>query len=81
MLYRYYGKLQIRSVEFALAVLAICQQIELDCFMNKPTTTVESQTNQGENAAAHPEARTRPSLKDLLLSDEARTNDLVPARR
>ena len=49
--------------------------------MNKPTTTVQSQTKQGENGAAHPEARARPSLKDLLLSDEARTDDLVPARR
>jgi prevent-host-death family protein len=27
------------------------------------------------------EARARPSLKELLLSDEARTEDLVPARR
>jgi antitoxin Phd len=27
------------------------------------------------------EARARPSLKDLLLSDEARTDDLVPRRR
>jgi antitoxin Phd len=27
------------------------------------------------------EARARPSLKDLLLSDEARTDDLVPPRR
>lgn len=27
------------------------------------------------------EARARPSLKDLLLSDEARSEDLVPARR
>lgn len=26
-------------------------------------------------------ARARPSLKDLLLSDEARIDDLVPARR
>ena len=49
--------------------------------MNKPTTTVHSQTKQGENDAAHPEARTSPSLEDLLLSDEARTDDLVPARR
>jgi hypothetical protein len=49
--------------------------------MNKPITTVESQTKQRENDAAHPEARARPSLKDLLLSDEARTDELVPARR
>jgi hypothetical protein len=49
--------------------------------MNKPTTSVESQTKLGENDAAYPEARTRPSLKDLLLSDEARTDELVPARR
>jgi len=49
--------------------------------MSKPTTTVESQTKQRENDAAHPKARTRPSLKDLLLSDEARTDELVPARR
>jgi len=27
------------------------------------------------------EARARPSLKELLLSDEARTDDLVPPRR
>jgi prevent-host-death family protein len=27
------------------------------------------------------EARARPSLKELLLSDEARTEDLVPTRR
>ena len=27
------------------------------------------------------EARARPSLKELLLSDEARTDELVPARR
>ena len=27
------------------------------------------------------EARARPSLKDLLLGDEARTNDLIPQRR
>jgi antitoxin Phd len=27
------------------------------------------------------EARARPSLKELLLSNEARTEDLVPARR
>jgi antitoxin Phd len=27
------------------------------------------------------EARARPSLKELLLSDEARTEDLAPARR
>jgi hypothetical protein len=27
------------------------------------------------------DAESRPSLKDLLLSDEARTDDLVPARR
>jgi len=27
------------------------------------------------------EARARPSLKDLLLSDAARTDDLVPPRR
>jgi antitoxin Phd len=27
------------------------------------------------------EARGRPSLKELLLSDEARTDELVPARR
>jgi hypothetical protein len=31
--------------------------------------------NDGTNAEA------RPSLKDLLLSNEARTDDLVPARR
>jgi hypothetical protein len=49
--------------------------------MNKPTTTIQSQTKQGENDAAHPESRARPSLKDLLLSDEARTDELVPARR
>ena len=49
--------------------------------MNKLTTTVESQTKQGENDAAHLESRTRPSLKDLLLSDEAKTDELVPARR
>ena len=27
------------------------------------------------------QARARPSLKELLLSDEARTEELVPARR
>lgn len=27
------------------------------------------------------EARARPSLKELLLSDEARTDDLIPRRR
>lgn len=27
------------------------------------------------------EARARPSLKELLLSDEARTDDLIPQRR
>lgn len=27
------------------------------------------------------EARARPSLKDLLLSDDARTDDLAPPRR
>ncbi len=27
------------------------------------------------------EARARPSLKELLLSNEARTEDLVPSRR
>jgi hypothetical protein len=49
--------------------------------MNKPTTTVESQTKQTQSATVHREADARPSLKDLLLSDEARTDELVPARR
>jgi hypothetical protein len=48
--------------------------------MNKPTATVGSQTKQMQNATVYPEARTRPSLEGLLLSDEARTDELVPAR-
>ena len=28
-----------------------------------------------------PETKARPSLKDLLSTDEARTDDLVPLRR
>jgi len=38
------------------------------------TPTSASRLNSAETEA-------RPSLKDLLLSDEARTDDLVPARR
>ena len=50
--------------------------------MNKRNATNRDlQTWQVQDAAAHPEARACSSLEELLLGDDARTDDLVPVRR